>query len=162
MNLYLYGKIQHLLPPCDFNAEIQVLQEELLNERDRHLRTIADFKNYRRRIERNINKIAEESKREMLLAMLDIIDDIEKALQYANDTKQQSVEGLRIIHKKFIALLKIHGVCPFECVDMPFNHNLHEAVVMAKQESSESGTVVDVLRRGYLWNNELLRRAQVR
>ncbi|MGD1045148.1 MAG: nucleotide exchange factor GrpE [Bacteroidota bacterium] len=153
---------QNLLPPADWAIEVQELQEELLHERDRNLRTLADFKNYRRRIERDGNKIAEESKRGMLLPMLDIVDDIEKALKSAHDAKQPFVKGVHIIHQKFLALLATHGVLPFESVGTSFDHNLHEAVAMVKHEHSEPGIVVDELRRGYLWNNELLRPAQVR
>jgi molecular chaperone GrpE len=153
---------QNLLPPADLAGEIERLQEELINERDRNLRTLADFKNYRRRVERDGSKLAEEGKRGIILPLLDIIDDIEKALQWASDEEQPVVKGVRIIHQKFLALLETHGVLPFESVGTPFDHNLHEAVAMAKHEGSEPGTVVDELRRGYLWNNELLRHAQVR
>jgi molecular chaperone GrpE len=162
MEIQIHEKGQNLLPPADWEAEIQKLKEELSNERDRNLRTLADFKNYRRRIERDGNKTAEEGKRRMLIPLLDIIDDMEKALQWANDAEQPSVKGMRIIHRKFLALLETQGVLSFESVGTPFNHNLHEAVAMVKQEGSEPGTVVDELRRGYLWNNELLRHAQVR
>jgi molecular chaperone GrpE len=162
MELYIDENEHSLLAPADLAAEIQRLQEELINERDRNLRTLADFKNYRRRIERDGNKIAEERIREMLLALLEIIDDMEKALQNTNDTKKPSVKGARIIHKKFLALLETHGVLPFESVGMPFDHNLHDAVAITKIEESKPGTVVDELRRGYLWKNELLRAAQVR
>ena len=162
MEIQIHEKGQNLLPPVDWEAEIQKLKEELSNERDRNLRTLADFKNYRRRIERDGSKIAEEDKRRMLVPLLDIIDDMEKALQWANDAMKPSEKGMRIIHRKFLALLETHGVLPFESVGTPFDHNLHEAVAMVKREDSEPGTVVDELRRGYLWNNELLRHAQVR
>jgi molecular chaperone GrpE len=162
MEIDIHENEQNLLPPADLAVEIERLQEELINERDRNLRTLADFKNYRRRIERDGNKIAEESKRGMLLPMLDIVDDMEKALQSANDAKQPFVKGVQIIYQKFLALLATHGVLPFESVGMSFDHNLHEAVAMAKHKGSEPGIVVDELRRGYLWNNELLRPAQVR
>lgn len=152
----------NLLPPADLAGEIERLQEYLRIERDRNLRTLADFKNYRRRIERDGNKIAEEGKRGMILPLLDIIDDMEKALQSANGVEQPFVKGVRIIHQKFLGLLETQGVIPFASVGMPFNHNLHEAVAMVELEGSEPGTVVDELRRGYLWNNELLRHAQVR
>jgi Molecular chaperone GrpE (heat shock protein) len=162
MEIHIRENEQNLLPPADWAAEIQRLQEQLINERDRNLRTLADFKNYRRRIERDGNKIAEESKRRMMLPLLDIIDDMEKALQCANDTEQPFVKGLQIIYQKLLALLETYGVFPFESVGTPFNHDLHEAVAMAKHKGSEPGTVIDELRRGYLWNNELLRAAQVR
>jgi molecular chaperone GrpE len=162
MNIHIHDNEQNLPPPADFAAEIQRLQEELILERDRKLRTLADFKNYRRRIERDGNKIAEDSKREMILPMLDILDDIEKALKHAKDSEQPFVKGLQIIQKKFLALLRTQGVLAFESIGTTFDHNLQEAVALEKQKGSEPGTVIDELRRGYLWNNELLRPAQVR
>jgi molecular chaperone GrpE len=152
----------NLLPPADWEGEIERLQEGLRIERDRTLRTLADFKNYRRRIERDGSKLAEEGKRGIILPLLDIVDDLEKALKWTNDAEQPFVKGVRIIHQKFLSLLEAQGVFPFESVGKPFNHDLHEAVAMAKRAASESGTVVDELRRGYLWNDELLRPAQVR
>ena len=162
MEIHIHENEQNLLPPADLAAEIQRLQEELIRERDRNLRTLADFKNYRRRIERDGNKIAEEGKRGMLLPLLGIIDDMEKALQCANDTEQPLVKGVQIIYQKLLVLLQTYGVLPFDSVCTPFNHYLHDAVATAKHKGSEPGTVIDELRRGYLWNNELLRAAQVR
>jgi molecular chaperone GrpE len=162
MEIPIQDDEQNLLPPADWAAEIRRLQEELINERDRNLRTLADFKNYRRRVERDGSKLAEEGKREIILPLLDIIDDMEKALEWSSDEERPFVQGVRSIHKKFLALLETHGVLPFESVGTPFNHNLHEAVAMAKHKGSEPGIVVDELRRGYFWNNELLRPAQVR
>ncbi|MCX6145502.1 MAG: nucleotide exchange factor GrpE [Ignavibacteriales bacterium] len=153
---------QNLLPPADWEGEIERLQEDLRLERDRTLRTLADFKNYRRRIEHDGSKLAEEGKRAIILPLLDIIDDLEKAMQWASDAEQPFVKGVRIIHQKFLALLETHGILPFESVGKPFNHDLHEAVAMTKHAAGKPGTVVDELRRGYLWNNELLRPAQVR
>lgn len=152
----------NLLPPADLAGEIERLQEDLHNERDRTLRTLADFKNYRRRVERDGNKLAEEGKRAIILPLLDIIDDMEKALHWVSNEKQPFANGVRIIHQKLLALLEGHGVLPFESVGTAFNQDRHEAVAMAEHEDSEPGTVVEELRRGYLWNNELLRPAQVR
>lgn len=154
--------VKNLLPPADWAGEIERLEETISMEKDRNLRTLADFKNYRRRIEREGNKLAEDGKREIILPLLDIIDDLEKALGSANTAENKSVKGVEIIHQKFLMMLKAHGVHPFESVGTPFNHDLHEAVAMEKQTGTESGTIIDELRRGYLWNNELLRAAQVR
>jgi molecular chaperone GrpE len=153
---------QSLLPPADWEREIERLEEALRLERDRTLRTLADFKNYRRRIEQDGSKLADEGKRAIILPLLDIMDDLEKAMQWASGAEQPFVNGVRIIHQKFLALLESHGVLPFESVGSPFNHDFHEAVAMTKHTASKSGTVVDELRRGYLWNSELLRHAQVR
>jgi molecular chaperone GrpE len=153
---------QNLLPPADWAGEFEKLQEELAAERDRTLRTLADFKNFRRRIEREGNKFAEEGERRILVPLLDIIDDMDKALKWAGDEDQPVVQGLNLTRQKLLALLESHGVVPFESVGKQFNHDLHEAVALAEDEGTDPGTVVDELRRGYLWNNELLRPAQVR
>ncbi len=162
MEILIHEDEQNMLPPADWSAEIQKLQEELLNERDRTLRALADFNNYRRRVEREGNKLAEEGKRQIMLQFLDIIDDLENAMRWASGEEGPFVRGVRSIHQKVLSLLEAHGVIPFVSVGTPFNHNLHEAVAMTKHEGSELGIVVDELRRGYLWNNELLRAAQVR
>lgn len=151
-----------LLPPADLAGEIERLREDLGKERERNLRTLADFKNYRRRIERDGNKLAEEGKREMILPLLDIIDDLEKALQWSNGAEQPFVSGVRNIHQKLLSLLGSEGVRSFDSVGKQFTHDLHEAVAMVEHEDIEPGIVVEELRRGYLWKNELLRAAQVR
>ena len=151
-----------LLPAADLEGEIERLQENLREERERHLRTLADFKNYRRRIERDGNKLAEDGKREIILSLLDIIDDMEKALQWTGDGEQTLMQGVRNIHQKLLALLETLDVLPFDSVGTLFNHDLHGAVGMTEQKDIARGTVVDELRRGYLWKNELLRPAQVR
>jgi len=162
MEISINENERNLLPPANLPGEIEKLRDDLSAERDRYLRMMADFKNYRRRSERDGNKIAEESKKEIMLSLLGIIDDMEKALQQGNDAGQSFVKGVQIIQQKFLALLETHGVFPFESVGTPFDHNRHEAVAMVNHEGSEPGIVVDELRRGYLWNNALLRTAQVR
>jgi molecular chaperone GrpE len=150
------------LPPTDMAAQIQKLEEELIVERDRNLRTLADFKNYRRRIDRDSAKAADEGKRAIMISLLDIVDDLEKAMQWAGNEEQPFAQGVRNIHKKFISMLESQGIQSFVSVGTAFDHNLHEAVVMAKHNGHVPGTILDELRRGYLWNKELLRHAQVR
>ena len=159
MNIYIYENEMNLLPPADLGAEIMILQEELLNERERNLRTIADFMNYRRRIERDGNRIAIEDKKELLLSLLDISGDMEKSQNEQNNTDKNSVKE---IHKKLLTLLEKHGVVAFESIGQPYNHNLHEAVAAVNQEGIAPGIVVGEVSRGYLWNNSLLCAAKVR
>ncbi len=150
-----------LLPQADLAAEIEGLREDLRTERDRHLRTLADFKNYRRRIERDGNKIAEEGNREVFRSLLTIVDDLDNALQWTSHGEQALATGVTIIHKKIVALLEVHGVRSFDSLGMPFTPDLHQAVAVTERASVEPGTVVEVLRQGYLWKDELLRPAQV-
>jgi molecular chaperone GrpE len=153
---------QNLLQQADLDKDIDELREQLHQERDRNLRTLADFKNYRRRVEREGNKVAEAGKREIILQLLDVIDDFERTLQWTNEIDQPLMEGVRIIYRKLLALLENQCVRPLDSVGKLFTPDLYEAVAVTEDEDVESGTIIEDLRRGYLWNNELLRPAQVR
>lgn len=152
----------NLLQPADLAGEIEDLRERLRQEHDRHLRALADFKNYRRRIEGESNKSADKGKREIILPLLNIIDDLERSLRWANDGERPLADGVGIIHQKLLALLAKEGVHPFDSTGKMFTPDLHEAVAVAERQDVKPGTIVEELRRGYLWNNMLLRAAQVR
>jgi molecular chaperone GrpE len=125
------------------------------------MRTLADFKNYRRRAERDSARIAEEGKREVLHAILSIVDDLDNALGWTSHGEQALVKGVPIIRQKLVAVLEAHGVRPFESAGKAFTPDLHEAVAVTQRGNVEPGTVVEVIRQGYLWKDELLRPAQV-
>jgi molecular chaperone GrpE len=152
----------NLLPPADLAGEIERLHEDLQNERDRNLRTLADFANYRRRVEVDGTRLSDEGKRAIILPLLGIIDDMEKALQWASREKQPFARGVNVIHHKLLALLEARGVLPFESIGTAFDHDRHEAIAIVEDDDCGPGTVVDELRRGYLLHNKLLRHAQVR
>jgi len=156
------GESPRLLRPADLAEEIEVVREDLRKERDQHLRTLADFKNYRRHVEREGNRLADSGKREMLLPLIGIVDDLEKALQWTGGAERPITEGLKNIYQKLLALLETQEVRSFDSLGKTFTPDLHEAVAMAKSNGAEQGTVVEDLRRGYLWRSELLRPAQVR
>jgi molecular chaperone GrpE len=151
----------HLLPQADLAGEIEQLREELRNERDKHLRTLADLKNYRRRVERDGAKVAEQGKREVLHSLLGIVDDLENALRWTGHGEKALAKGVPIIHQKLVALLESQGVRAFDSVGKSFTPDLHEAVSVTERPNVEAGTITEVLRRGYLWKDELLRPAQV-
>jgi molecular chaperone GrpE len=151
-----------LLPQADPAADVERVEEQLRAEQDRHLRTLADFTNFRRRAERDSKKLAEEGKREVLRSLLDIVDDLENAIRWAGQGEQPLARGVSIVHDKLVALLAIHGVRPIDAAGKPFTPDLHEAVAVTDHPDATPGTILEVLRRGYLWNEELLRPAQVR
>jgi molecular chaperone GrpE len=162
MEAQLHRNGHNLLPPAELILEIQKLQEDLAHERDKNLRTLADFTNFRRRIERNDKTAVEEETRKIILPFLDIVDDLEKALKWMNKDDPDSANGVRLIHHKLLVQLESLGVIPFDSSGVPFDHDLHEAVAIDTGNENEPGTVVDELRRGYRWNSTLLRAAQVR
>jgi molecular chaperone GrpE len=150
-----------LLPAADLAAEIERVKELLGQEHDKHLRTLADFTNYRRRQESEGKKLAESGKREVILPLLDIVDDVERSLEQSEEGGEPLAEGVRLIHRKLLVLLEAQGVRPFDSKGKIFTPELHEAVAVKKDRRVKPGTIVEEFRRGYLWRNELLRPAQV-
>ena len=143
-------------------AEIERLTHELSRERDMHLRTRADFDNYRKRVQRERDSAAQAGKRQLMLGLLDVLDDFERAFAYA-DTAPASIQaGTRVIHQRLRDLLQAQGVAPYTSAGQPFDAALHEAVDVIHTERAPSGVVLDELSHGYRWGDEVLRPARVR
>lgn len=137
------------------------LTEELAAERERGLRLLAEFDNYRRRTKRERALAEQDGKREVLLALLDVMDDFDRALLYVAEGSDAVTSGVRLIHQRLNDVLRSHGVTPFDSEGKPFDPTVHEAIAMIDSDGNESGTVYAEDRRGYLINGELLRPARV-
>jgi molecular chaperone GrpE len=144
------------------HAENARLKEELRRGHEIHLRNLADFDNYRRRVERERASVAQAGKREMVLSLLDVMDDFERALEHMDEAPASVSAGLSAIYRRLAGLLESQGVVPFESVGQPFDPALHEALGSVEGAEQEPGVVLDELRRGYRWGEELLRPARVR
>ena len=143
-------------------AEIERLTQELNREHDRHLRALADFDNYRKRVQREQDSTAQAGKRQLVLALLDVMDDFERALSYASTAPASILQGARVIHQRLTDLLQTQGVVPYASAGQPFDPALHEAVDAIKTDQAQSGVVFDELSHGYRWGDEVLRPARVR
>ena len=143
-------------------AEIERLTQALSRERDLHLRVLADFDNYRKRVQREGDKAAQAGKRQLVLALLDVMDDFARAFAYANTTPASILAGARLIHQRLTDVLRAQGVVPYPSAGQPFDPALHEAVDVIKTAQATSGVVLDELSHGYRWGDEVLRPARVR
>jgi molecular chaperone GrpE len=142
--------------------EIDVLREELRREHDQYLRALADFDNYRRRVERERASAARSGKREMILSLLGVLDDFDRALAHIGNAPAALSDGLRALHRKLLGLLEAQGVTPFKSLGEPFNPELHEALGSVRAEDKKPGTVAEEMQRGYRWGDDVLRHARVR
>lgn len=144
------------------SSEIERLKEELNGEHERYLRLLADFDNYRRRSERERSRAARSGKREIILALLDVLDGYDRALQHMDDAPASIAEGVEALHRKFLGLLQAQGVTPMLALGEVFNPELHDAIGLMESEELEPGTVAEEVQRGYRWGDEVLRPARVR
>ena len=150
------------LPANPETAVLEGLRAGLQKEQESHLRTRADFENYRRRVERDRDVAAREAKRELLLALVDLADGFDRALAHVEESPDSVAAGLYGMQRRLGSLLEAEGVTSFESVGDRFDPTRHEAVATVRDFDGPVGTVVDEAGRGYLWKNELLRPARVR
>jgi len=143
-------------------AEIERLKQALSREHDMHLRALADFDNYRKRVQRERESAAQAGKRQLVLALLDVMDDFERALAYANTAPASMLTGARVIHQRLTDLLQAQGVVPYTSTGQPFDPALHEAVDVINTDRATPGVVLNELSHGYRWGEEVLRPARVR
>jgi molecular chaperone GrpE len=142
--------------------ELERLKAELEREHNLHLRALADFDNFRRRVERERGAAARSGKREVLLPLLDVLDGFDRALEQLKGAPAPVFEGVAALQRKLLGLLSAQGVSPLQTVGETFNPELHEAIGSVQSGDVESNTVAEELQRGYVWQDELLRPARVR
>jgi molecular chaperone GrpE len=140
---------------------VESLEQELKSEHDLYLRALADFDNFRRRTERERAHFGKEALRRFILPILDVVDDLERFLKSAPNEPSPFADGIRAIHQKLVKILDAAGVRPFESVGHPFDPSQHEAVATAPATEHPPGTIVQEARRGYRWDDEVLRSARV-
>jgi molecular chaperone GrpE len=140
---------------------IENLEQELKSEHDLYLRALADFENYRRRTDRERSHFGREALRRFVLPLLDIIDDLERLLNFAETNASPLTDRIRDVHKKLLKILDVERIRPFESVGRPFDPSLHEAVATQPASDGTQGMVVEEVRRGYRWDDEILRTARV-
>jgi molecular chaperone GrpE len=147
---------------ADPPAEIERLKEELRREHDMYLRALADFENYRRRVDRERSSTSYSGKREIILSLLGVLDGFDRALQHMSDAPRPVTEGLQALHRQLQGVLEAQGVTPLQSLGEVFNPELHDAIGSVQSEEVEPGAVAEELQRGYRWGNDVLRPARVR
>lgn len=141
--------------------------DEVASERDQLrdllLRKTAEFDNFRKRTERERSEFARRAAEDLLLDLLPLVDDLERALDVAAETPdgESYRKGVELIHRQLLELLRKRHVTPIETVGEPFDPNLHEAVTQEPSDDHPEGTVVKEFRRGYRLGDRLLRAAVV-
>ena len=128
---------------------------------DLYLRALADFENYRRRTDRERAQFGKEALRRFILPLLDVIDDLERLLNFAETNGSPFTDRIRDVDGKLLKLLDIEGIRPFQSAGKPFDPSINEAVATQPGDEQTHGIVAQEVRRGYLWDGELLRSALV-
>ncbi|HJQ39164.1 MAG TPA: nucleotide exchange factor GrpE [Thermoanaerobaculia bacterium] len=138
-----------------------IVDEETAQLRDRYLRLLADFENFRRRGEREKADYYKYALAGVLKDLLPIIDNFDRALDHAEEGDEFH-KGVLLIYKQLFDVLQKHGLKLIDESGVPFDPNIHEAVVREEDDSVPSHTVTAVLQKGYFLHDRLLRPAMVK
>ena len=130
---------------------------------DRWMRKAAEFDNYRRRIERERREQADRAVTDLLLELLLVVDDFDRALSVdADDSASAYRKGVELIRAKLGDLLRKQGVKAIESLGSDFDPNLHQAVIHEESPDRREGEIIGELRKGYMLGDRLLRPAMVK
>ena len=146
--------------------DLAALKEELREARkssDNNLNRLkymmAEFDNYRKQMQKQIDSRIESGKAELLVKFLSLRDDYLRALEMAKQSKSETVviEGLEGILKNFDSLLRSEGVIEIETIGTPFDPNVHDVIGFSHEEEIEENIITKEIRKGYMLNNKVLR-----
>lgn len=143
---------------------IQELGEKLLELNDKHLRLQAEFDNFRKRTMKEKAELIKSGGESVLINILPVVDDFERALVSLKDVSDDDAgkKGTQLIYNKFSEFLKQNNIKEIDAVNQDFNVDLHEAITkIPAPDESLKGKVVDVLQKGYLLNEKVIRFAKV-
>ncbi|MFB6317341.1 nucleotide exchange factor GrpE [Saccharicrinis sp. FJH54] len=156
---------EELKAECEEKADDLTLVKRAYEElNDKHLRLQAEFDNYRKRTLREKMELTKSAGESILVSLLPVIDDFERAQQMLHDAADiESVrQGFELIYSKFVSFLNQNGVKPIETTEKEFDTDLHEAVTKIPAPKEElKGKVVDCIQKGYLLNDKVIRYSKV-
>ena len=125
------------------------------------LRLMADFQNYRKRVDKEKSDVYARANEGIMLGLLAVIDNFERALEHESKDEKYA-EGMQLIFKQLMDVLQASGLEEIKALDEDFDPNIHNAVMTCDSDEHESGKVVEVLQKGYLLNGRLLRASMVK
>jgi molecular chaperone GrpE len=155
-------------PPRDGDeaAEEVSLEARLDDARDKYLRLAADFENYKRRVRRERQELYNYANEALIKELLETVDNLERALEHAQQSTEEGdsktlLEGVELTHRSLMQALDKVGVQVVSPEGAEFDPSVHEAIRQVPSDEHPTGSVVEVLQKGYLLKDRLLRPALV-
>ena len=150
--------------PESNDEEVEKLQAEIAELKDKHLRMVAEFDNFRRRNAKEKVELVETAGKDVLTSLLVVLDDVDRASKQLETSTDVPVikEGIMLVFNKFRNIMQQKGLKVMEAKDQEFNPDLHEAITEIPAPTPElAGKVIDVVEPGYYLKDKLIRHAKV-
>jgi molecular chaperone GrpE len=145
-------------------ADLKATEEKLAEMQDKYIRLSAEFDNYRKRTMREKMEMSKYAGENLLLKIIPVMDDFERALSHMDSTTdtQAMKDGIDLIYLKLSEFLKHNGIKEIESLNSNFDVDIHEAVAKVPvNEEGKKGKVIDIIQKGYFLQDKVLRFAKV-
>jgi molecular chaperone GrpE len=149
---------------ADNHVDVQKIQLELEDWKDKYLRLASEFDNFRKRTVREKSDLVRYANEDLLKSILPVLDDFDRSLQVLEKSDNLSAiqEGIKLIHHKFNHILSSKGLKPMESLNQPFDSDRHEAITsIPAPEEGQKGMILDEIERGYYLDEKVIRFAKV-
>jgi molecular chaperone GrpE len=144
--------------------EIEKLKEEIASQKDKYLRLLAEFDNFRRRTAKENLELRQTAAKDVITSLLDVLDDSERAEKQMEKTDDaaQIKHGVKLVFDKLRKTMHSKGVKAMESIGQPFDVEKHEAITEINAPNDKlKGKVLDEVQKGYYLNDKLIRFAKV-
>lgn len=148
----------------ELEKNIEELNTQIQEEKDKYLRLFAEFDNYRKRTMKEKAELILNGGEKSITSLLPVVDDLERAIkttEVANDVSAIK-EGIELIYNKFISILSQNGVKVIETMEQSLDTDFHEAIAVIPAPAEElKGKILDTVQTGYIMNEKVIRHAKV-
>jgi len=154
----------HLNEPVSEGSELEKLKMELEEQKDKFVRKVAEFENFKRRSAKERIELIQTAGREVITEMLDVLDDCDRAQKQIEkiETNKEIKEGVLLVFNKLRNTLFARGLKPMETIHKDFDPDLHEAITEIPASSDKlKGKILDEIVKGYYLNDKIIRHAKV-
>jgi molecular chaperone GrpE len=143
--------------------EVTKLKKELDSQKDKYLRLVAEFDNFKRRNAKERMELIQTAGKDVITSLLEVLDDFDRAeKQMDSDDPEQIKGGVQLVFNKLRTALQSKGLKPMASIDTEFDVHKHEAIAeVAVEDENKKGKVIDEIVKGYYLNDKLIRFAKV-
>jgi molecular chaperone GrpE len=136
--------------------EIETLKSDLKEKNDKLLRSIADFQNLQKRMEKELDNCAIKTKEKYLSELIDLYELLKKAFSDENPK-----EGLKLIINNLESFFEKEEIRSISCIGEKFDHNLHHAITTVENNECEDNTIIEEVKKGFIVNDKVIRPSHV-
>jgi len=145
-----------------FDKEKEELRSANLELKEKVLRITAEMQNMRRRYDLDMQILYKYDGYDLVEKLLPILDNFDRALKIKTEGSEKFLEGFNMIYENLISILNSKGITELDCLNKEFDPNIMNAVVTEVNNELEENTVLEVLQKGYMYNDRLIRPAMVK